>query len=180
MCLIRCSTGIFIASGMSAYSRRCTRRTKKVDLTPTQPCTGTKARLGSLITTVSQAKSDRKAPVLCVYIVLTKCPFHDCLTVVPLAKKLKECGVFGVASDEYLTYALENRREWENRGKAIVNDMVEKLTSAVEDNQEWEAPGKVLVENHRLEREAPGKAIVNHMVKKVNSALANMADEISE
>lgn len=30
--------------------------------------------------------------------------------VIPLAKKLKECGVFGVSSDEYLNYALENRR----------------------------------------------------------------------
>ena len=25
--------------------------------------------------------------------------------VIPLAKKLKECGVFGVSSDEYLNYA---------------------------------------------------------------------------
>jgi hypothetical protein len=33
--------------------------------------------------------------------------------VIPLAKKLKQCGVFGVSSDEYLNYALENRREWE-------------------------------------------------------------------
>ena len=29
--------------------------------------------------------------------------------VIPLAKKLKECGVFGVSSDEYLNYALQNR-----------------------------------------------------------------------
>jgi hypothetical protein len=101
------------------------------------------------------------------------------LTVIPLAKKLKECGVFGVASDEYLTYALENRREWETRGKAIVNDMVKKITNAVENNQEWEDPGRVIVENH-LERETPRKAIVKHMVKKVNNVLANMADEISE
>jgi len=30
--------------------------------------------------------------------------------IIPLAKKLKDCGVFGVASDEYLNYALSNRR----------------------------------------------------------------------
>ena len=31
--------------------------------------------------------------------------------VIPLAKKLEECGVFGVSSDECLNYALENRKE---------------------------------------------------------------------
>jgi len=29
--------------------------------------------------------------------------------IIPLAKKLKECNVFGVSSDEYLNYALQNR-----------------------------------------------------------------------
>lgn len=37
--------------------------------------------------------------------------------IIPLAKKLKECGVFGVAGNEYLSYALENRREWELKGQ---------------------------------------------------------------
>ena len=46
--------------------------------------------------------------------------------VIPLAKKLKNCGVFGVASDEYLNYAQENRREWAARGKEIVAGYVEK------------------------------------------------------
>ena len=40
--------------------------------------------------------------------------------IIPLAKKLKECGVFGVASDEYLNYAIANRQEWEARGKEVV------------------------------------------------------------
>jgi hypothetical protein len=40
--------------------------------------------------------------------------------IIPLAKKLKECGVFGVSSDEYLNYALENRSEWELKGKEVV------------------------------------------------------------
>lgn len=31
--------------------------------------------------------------------------------VIPLAKKLEECRVFGVSSDECLNYALENRKE---------------------------------------------------------------------
>lgn len=31
--------------------------------------------------------------------------------IIPLAKKLKECGVFGVSSGEYLDYATKNRNE---------------------------------------------------------------------
>jgi hypothetical protein len=45
--------------------------------------------------------------------------------IIPLAKKLEECGVFGVSSDEYLTYALENRREWEMKGKQVTKEMIE-------------------------------------------------------
>ena len=48
--------------------------------------------------------------------------FFDCY-VIPLAKKLESCGVFGVSSDEYLAYALENRREWEQKGQDIVAEM---------------------------------------------------------
>jgi C-terminal processing protease CtpA/Prc len=40
--------------------------------------------------------------------------------VIALAKKLKECGVFGVSSDEYLNYAIQNRNEWERKGKQCV------------------------------------------------------------
>ena len=45
---------------------------------------------------------------------------------IPLAKKLKDCGIFGVSSDEYLNYALENRQEWEAKGESIVKSLVEK------------------------------------------------------
>jgi hypothetical protein len=46
--------------------------------------------------------------------------------IIPLAKKLKECGVFGVCSSEYLDYAEKNRNEWVARGQEVVNEMVEK------------------------------------------------------
>lgn len=42
--------------------------------------------------------------------------------VIPLAGKLQECGVFGVSSDEYLNYAIQNRNEWERKGKQCVED----------------------------------------------------------
>jgi class 3 adenylate cyclase len=45
--------------------------------------------------------------------------------IIPLAKKLKECGVFGVSSDEYLNYAMKNRQEWELRGQEVVESMME-------------------------------------------------------
>lgn len=45
--------------------------------------------------------------------------------IIPLAKKLKDCGVFGVSSDEYLNYALKNKREWEARGQEVVEEYKE-------------------------------------------------------
>jgi hypothetical protein len=44
--------------------------------------------------------------------------------VIPLAKKLKECGVFGVSGDEYLQYAEWNRKEWERKGRSELEKMV--------------------------------------------------------
>jgi hypothetical protein len=49
--------------------------------------------------------------------------------IIPLAKKLADCGVFGVSSDEYLTYAVKNRDEWEARGEEVVREMVERIKS---------------------------------------------------
>jgi hypothetical protein len=55
--------------------------------------------------------------------------------IIPLAKKLKECGVFGVSSDEYLLYAQQNRMEWEKRGKQIVKEMASKVKRGVDANK---------------------------------------------
>ena len=48
--------------------------------------------------------------------------------IIPLAKKLKECGVFGVSSDEYLQYAIDNRNEWERKGESIVQELIESVS----------------------------------------------------
>jgi hypothetical protein len=45
-----------------------------------------------------------------------------------LAKKLKDCGVFGVSSDEYLNYAEKNRAEWEAKGEEVVAKMLERIS----------------------------------------------------
>jgi hypothetical protein len=47
--------------------------------------------------------------------------------VIPLARKLEECGVFGVTSDECLNEALENRKEWEVKDKELVKYMAERV-----------------------------------------------------
>lgn len=47
--------------------------------------------------------------------------------VIPLARKLKDCAVFGVSSDEYLNYAIRNRQDWEKRGRDLVDDMVQQV-----------------------------------------------------
>lgn len=64
--------------------------------------------------------------------------------VIPLAKKLKECGVFGVSSDEYLNYALENRREWASKGEEVVDKMIAKYwkKDGDEDKEETEKQGE--------------------------------------
>ena len=44
--------------------------------------------------------------------------------VLPLTKKLYECQVFGVSCDEYMNYALENRKHWESKGEDLVKSFV--------------------------------------------------------
>jgi hypothetical protein len=49
--------------------------------------------------------------------------------IIPLARKLKECHVFGVSSDECLNYALLNRNEWEEKGEQLVHEMILELNA---------------------------------------------------
>ena len=60
--------------------------------------------------------------------------------VIPLAKKLKDCGVFGVSSDECLNYATNNMKEWESKGQMIVSELVANWNQReIEDKQREEA-----------------------------------------
>jgi len=63
--------------------------------------------------------------------------------ILPLTKKLADCGVFGVSSDEYHNYAQQNRREWESKGQDVVAAMIEKcqqefadLKASVEESED--------------------------------------------
>ena len=44
--------------------------------------------------------------------------------IIPLAKKLDDCGVFGVSSDECLNYAEQNRKMWAIKGDEIVEEFL--------------------------------------------------------
>ena len=51
--------------------------------------------------------------------------------VIPLAKKLETCGVFGVSSHEYLEYASHNREQWVLEGKACLEEYQKKFDATV-------------------------------------------------
>ena len=49
--------------------------------------------------------------------------------IIPLAKKLDNCGVFGVSSHEYMNYAKANREEWAREGEKIVQEYLNKFNA---------------------------------------------------
>ena len=49
--------------------------------------------------------------------------------IIPLARKLETCGVFGVSSAEYLNYALKNRAHWEHHGEQLVQEYLERFAA---------------------------------------------------
>lgn len=44
--------------------------------------------------------------------------------LIPLAMKLKDCGVFGESGYEYMSYVLKNKKEWELKGKHVLEEMM--------------------------------------------------------
>ena len=48
--------------------------------------------------------------------------------IIPLAKKLRDCGVFGVSSDECLQYAMSNRDEWVQKGQGMVIEYTDSIS----------------------------------------------------
>jgi hypothetical protein len=57
--------------------------------------------------------------------------FFD-LIVIPLARKLKQCGIFGVSGVEYLQYAMSNRSEWQTKGQQSVAAMKDRVNEKFE------------------------------------------------
>jgi hypothetical protein len=50
--------------------------------------------------------------------------------VMPLAKKLKESGMFGIAGDDVLLCAQANRKEWVVSGVSIVGELKTKYNES--------------------------------------------------
>ena len=75
----------------------------------------------------------------------------------PLTQKLKDCGVFGVSSDEYLDYALQNRKEWSKKGRQVVAEMSVRLAKEFKEEEQRtkdrcipeETEGDFLDDSHR-------------------------------
>ena len=59
--------------------------------------------------------------------------------IIPLATKLKDSGVFGESGDEFLSYAVANRNEWEQSGRDVVMMYMKKYTRP-EVRKEYEIP----------------------------------------
>jgi hypothetical protein len=83
--------------------------------------------------------------------------------IIPLAKKLSSCGVFGVSSDEYLNYALENRREWEKKGRDVVRGYLDRLA---------EKEGGSAAAVHVVPSPTDGSADIDVVVRVVNDESA--------
>jgi hypothetical protein len=54
--------------------------------------------------------------------------------VIPLAKKLFTCGVFGVSSDKFLNYARINRMEWQEKGEEKILEYLKKYNKECGDS----------------------------------------------
>lgn len=56
--------------------------------------------------------------------------------VIPLAKRLRDSGVFGRAGSDFLKHAQDNRNQWADQGKDMVREMVEGFSRKVAAGQE--------------------------------------------
>jgi len=97
--------------------------------------------------------------------------------VIPLAAKLKECGVFGVSSDECLQFATENRRQWEISGKSIVKQMVTKYKVTRSTREESIAGFSVTEINNFRPKELD--SVLNYLISKGRKLKTFQAWDIS-
>lgn len=95
--------------------------------------------------------------------------------LIPLAMKLKECGVFGASGYEYISYVLKNKKEWERKGRQVVQEMVllykdveeEHSGSSFEsddydsDDLEYDSPGDMSSSEEDVEDDEEEEAKVN-------------------
>ena len=87
--------------------------------------------------------------------------------VIPLAKELKACGIFGEYGDEYLQFAIDNRKNWEKEGKRFVQNMINKAKGIKGGPvQRLGTTGKNVIQNMAKSVDSMAKS-VDHMGKSV-------------
>jgi hypothetical protein len=62
---------------------------------------------------------------------------HSLTTTSFHLRKVEELNIFDASSDECLTFALQNRQEWETRGEAIVASMIKKRSQLNQAEDLW-------------------------------------------
>ena len=72
--------------------------------------------------------------------------------IIPFAKKLKDCRVFGVSSEEYLDYAVQNRAEWEERGQDVVRELVQEIRDEEAGDQDGDDEDEGYGDDHTTEK----------------------------
>ena len=76
--------------------------------------------------------------------------------LIPLAMKLKECGVFGASGYEYISYVLKNKKEWERKGRQVVQEMVLLYKDSEETDEDDETTTDSEMDSDDLEYDSPG------------------------
>jgi len=75
--------------------------------------------------------------------------------VIPLSKKLHDCGVFGVSSDEDLNYATRNHELWVSQGRKVTEELLQRSKEV------WDAQLQVLEEEPADSADARVKKIAS-------------------
>ncbi|CAB9516338.1 Receptor-type guanylate cyclase gcy [Seminavis robusta] len=91
--------------------------------------------------------------------------------IIPLTQKLRDCGVFGVSSGEYLDYATKNRAEWEAHGEEAVAQMIK------EAREKYGVPGDIkeaALQVNRMPRP------MRELSQPLEAAAASASVEVSE
>ncbi|KAL3939740.1 MAG: hypothetical protein SGBAC_005584 [Bacillariaceae sp.] len=101
--------------------------------------------------------------------------------VIPLAKKLDSCGVFGVSSDEYMNYAKANRDEWVREGEETVQDFLRKFEEKIKTKSVDDSPTETTVdESKRTSVDESRKSTEKSMTSDVSSDDIDSVDDSIE
>jgi hypothetical protein len=97
--------------------------------------------------------------------------------LIPLAMKLKECGVFGASGYEYISYVLKNKKEWERKGRQVVQEMV-LLYKDVEDEDDESDMDSDDYDSDDLEYDSPGDLSSESESEDDDSATSDIDDSV--